>query len=469
MIVKPDNGKERLIATSAAGISSFLTPFMSSLINIALPAIGAELNLDALTLSWVATISLLSAGIFILPAGRVADLAGRRLVFLLGLVIYIITTVLAVMAHSAAVLIFARFFQGVAGALIFGTGVALLTERYPPESKGLALGINTAAVYTGLSLGPFLGGVLTAHFGWRAVFAVNLPFSIVALVFALLLKPDARAQNNPGGFDLTGAFIYAGAILSLIFGLTRLPQVYAVILIITGIMGLITFGLWELRVTLPLFPLALFTRNPGFTFANLAALFNYAATAGVGLLLSLYLQSIKGLSAQAAGIVLVSQPVVMAIFSPVTGRLSDRIAPRTLASLGMAVSTIGLFLFALLGRATPLSLITAGLVLLGAGFGLFSAPNTNAVMSAVSAENYGTASATLATMRLLGQMLSYGLVMMLVSLFIGNVALQPGLQNGLLKTIRTVFVMFGFICILGTVASLARGKGTTSRSNRTAP
>ncbi len=460
-MLNPDIRNQRLIAGISAGISSFLTPFMSSSTNIALPAIGAELNLNAVTLSWVASVSLLSAGIFILPGGRFADLYGRRPVFIIGLGVYSLATIGAVLAHSGSVLILARLFQGIGGGLIFSTGVAILTGYYHAGSRGLALGINTAAVYTGLALGPALGGLLTGYFGWRAVFAVNLPFSVAALITALFLPPDRKQEERTRRFDFTGAIIYAGAILSLMLGLTRLPQGDAMLLTSAGILCLLVFGLWELKAFLPLFPLPLFARNPGFTFANIAALIHYAATAGSGFLLSLYLQYIKGLSAQSAGIILVSQPVVMALFSPITGKISDRIPARTIASTGMALSSIGLFMFAGLGIKTPTSLITAGLLFVGLGFALFSAPNTNAVMSAVSEENYATASATLGTMRLLGQMLSYGLAMMLIAIFIGNIPLPPAPQPVLLRTIRTAFVLFGALCSIGIITSLARGRGTT--------
>ncbi len=450
--------RNRIAAGIAAGISSFLTPFMSSSINIALPALGQELRLDAIGLGWAANISLLSAGIFLVPFGRLADILGRKRIFALGLSLYSVASLFGMIAHNAGILLLARFLQGMGGAMIFGTGVAILTSVYPAAEKGFALGINTALVYTGLSAGPFIGGILTQHFTWRAIFALNLPLSLGALLIVLFGLKGEWAEARGERFDLTGSLIYGTGLLLLMFGFTLLPNVLAVLLIGTGVWALVGFVILELKLTSPVFPFQLFRGNVIFTFSNLAALINYAATAAVGFLLSLYLQYVKGLNAQATGLILVSQPVVMALFSPLTGRVSDRVEPRLIASIGMATSTLGLFLFSFLNRATDLRLLIAGLILVGFGFALFSAPNTNAVMGAVASRHYGIASATLGTMRLLGQMFSLGLAQMLIALFVGPVRLSTTNNFGLILTVRVAFIIFSGLCGAGIVASLARGK-----------
>ncbi|MCR4424553.1 MAG: MFS transporter [candidate division WOR-3 bacterium] len=453
-----NRARNRLTAAIAAGISSFLTPFMSSSINIALPALSQELHLDAITLGWVANISLLSAGIFLVPFGRLADIAGRKRIFALGLSLYSAASLLGMIARNPELLLIARFLQGMGGAMVFGTGVAILTSVYPPAEKGLALGINTALVYTGLSVGPFLGGIVTQHFTWRAIFALNLPLSLGALLIVLFGLKGEWAEAHGEKFDLIGSLIYGTGLMLLMFGFTLLPKGYAVLLIGTGVLAVFGFVILELKITNPVFPFQLFQGNLIFTFSNLAALINYAATAAVGFLLSLYLQYIKGLTPQSTGLLLVSQPVVMALFSPLAGRFSDRIQPRLIASIGMAISTLGLFLFSFLTATTNLRLLIAGLVLVGLGFALFSAPNTNAVMAAVAARHYGIASATLGTMRLLGQMFSLGLAQMLIALFVGPVRLSTTNHTGLISTVRVAFIIFSVLCGAGIFASLARGK-----------
>ncbi len=447
----------RIFTLVATSISSFVTPFMSSSINIALPGIGQDLGLDAITLGWLPAAALLSSAILLLPLGRLADLYRRRTIFRLGLGIYTLAALGAALAPSGTLLLICRLLQGGAGAMIFATGIAILTTVYPRERRGWALGINTAVTYLGLSLGPFLGGIITRHLGWRMVFGINLPFSLAALVLTPSIPEPASTPGSTLKFDLTGSIIYAASILGLLFGLTRLPDRTAIILSTAGVIGLLAFFLWERRTASPLLKLALFRGNRTFTFSNLAALINYAATAAVGFLLSLYLQYLRQIDVQTAGMILVCQPTVMALFSPLTGRLADRHEPRLLASVGMGLTTSGLGLFALLNPTITLGIIIIGLLILGFGFALFSAPNTSAVMGAVNPADYSIGSAILATMRLLGQSLSLGLAMMLLGIFVGPVRLQPGSAPGLLPALRLGFIIFSLLCFLGIFASLARG------------
>ncbi|MGQ9707876.1 MAG: MFS transporter [bacterium] len=457
-MAKDSAAKNQLIVHVSTGISSFVTPFMSSSINVALPAIGRELMLDAVSLGWVASASLLSSAMLLLPLGRLADIYGRRPFFAAGLLIYFLASLWAALAQTGPSLLGARVAQGVAGAMLFSTGVAILTSVYPAEKTGWALGINIAATYLGLSLGPFLGGILTRYLGWRAVFGINLPFSISALILAAFMPKSEPAAVNGERFDLIGSLVYSGGVLCLMFGLSHLPESYAFLLILSGIVAILAFLFWELKTPGPILNLNLFRHNQVFAFSNLAALINYSATAAVSLLLSLYLQYVKQLDVQTAGIILVSQPVVMAVFSPLAGRLSDKIEPRIIASIGMGISALGLILFVLLGPGTGIGLVIAGLLLLGFGFALFSAPNTNAVMGSVEPRIYGIASATLGTMRLFGQMLSYNIAMMLVSIFVGYVQLGPQVQGELLRTLRVAFSLYGGLCVAGVFASLARGR-----------
>ncbi len=241
------------------------------------------------------------------------------------------------------------------------------------------------------------------------------------------------------------------------YGFSRLPSLPGALLTAAGLLALIGFVLFELQVGAPLLDLRLFRHNRIFAFSNLAALFNYSATSAVAFLMSLYLQYIKGLPPQKAGLVLVAQPIVMALASPFAGRLSDRSEPRFIASFGMALSAAGLLLFFLLGPDTGFGFIVAALVCLGLGFGLFSSPNTNAIMCSVERRHLGVASAALGTMRLTGQMLSAGITMMIFALVMGRAAIVPSLYPLFLRSARIAFVFFAALCIVGVFASLARG------------
>ena len=452
------NYTNRTAALVVATMSSFLTPFMSSSVNIALPSIGKEFGMDAILLTWVTTSYLLASAIFLLPFGRMADIYGRKRIFTYGIITFTVSSLLVAISHSAVLLISFRILQGIGSAMIFGTGIAILTSVFPVEERGKALGINVAAVYLGLALGPFLGGFLTQHFGWKSIFLANVPLGLVVTSFIFWKLKGEWTEAKGEKFDLAGSVIYGFTLVSLMYGFSLLPSMSAAWLILAGALGVLAFTKWEGRVKSPLLDINLFRHNTAFTFSNLAALINYSATFAVAFLLSLYLQYTKGLSPQNAGLILVSQPIIMAIISPFAGRFSDRAEPRILASIGMALTSVGLVFFAFLSAETTLRFLVIGLVILGFGLGLFSSPNTNAVMSSVEKRFYGVSSATLATMRLIGNMLSMGIVMLMFATYIGRVQITPEYYPLFLRSMKTAFTIFAVLCFGGIFASLARGK-----------
>jgi MFS family permease len=350
-------------------------------------------------------------------------------------------------------------FQGIGGAMIFGTGVAILTSVYPPGERGKVLGINTAAVYIGLSAGPFFGGFLTHNVGWASIFFFMATLEIIiSALIALKLKGEwAGAEGEK--FDLFGSLLYGCAVFLVVYGVSTLrTNQFARWLLLPGAIFLIAFITTEIKVRAPVLNLKLFSSNATFTFSNLAAFLNYNATAGAGFLLSLYLQVARGLSPQTAGLILLFQPLTQALLSPTAGRLSDKVEPRIVASLGMGLTTFGLALFSFLNSESPFQLVIANLILLGVGFALFSSPNTNAVMSSVEKKYYGVASAIIGTMRLIGQTFSMSIVTLIFSIYMGKKSVTPEIAPMLIKNMKLAFVTFALLCLLGVFASLARGK-----------
>jgi len=429
-------------------------------VNIALPRIGKELSLDAITLGWIATAYLLSSAALLVPFGRIADIYGRKKIFTCGIVISTLSSLFSGMANSATMLISCRVFQGVGGAMIAGTAVALLTTVFPANERGKVLGINIAATYIGLSLGPVLGGVLTQHLGWRSIFFLSALLGLV-VIGVVLWKLEGEWTGAKGErFDFAGSVIYILSLVALVYGFTLLPAMSGVGLIVGGIIGLSAFTRWEMRTKSPVLDISLFKNSKAFTFSNLAALINYSATFAVTFLLSFYLQyrPVNPSNPQRAGLILVAMPAMQAIFSPLAGRLSDRIEPRLIASAGMVLTTVGLVIFIFLNEETPLALIIGNLVLMGFGFALFSSPNTNAVMSSAPKTAYGVASATLATMRQVGMVLSMGIAMLMFTLYIGRVQITPEYYSLFQQSMKTSFIIFAVLCFGGIFASLARGK-----------
>jgi len=448
----------RAAALACAVLASFITPFMSSAINVALPAIGREFSLSAFLLGWVASSYLLAAAMALVPFGKIADRFGRRRIFAAGMGAHTLFTLACALAPSGPLLIAFRAAQGIGGAMMFATALAILTSVYPPGERGRVIGLSAAATYLGLSLGPVLGGLLTQQLGWRSLFYATVPFGAAALVLILWKLKGEWKSSGAGRFDIVGALLYALALPSLMYGLSRLPGLGGVVFLAGGAAGLVLFVFWENRFPDPVLNLRLFRGNAVFAYSNLAALINYSATFAVTFLLSLYLQYIKGFSPQTSGLILVVQPAIMAALSPAAGRLSDRWEPRTLASVGMLCAAAGLLLFAFLDAASPIWFLAAGLAVLGFGFALFSSPNTNAIMSAVDRQSYGVASATLASMRLVGQMLSMGIALLVFTLFLGRAQVTPETHPQFLAATRTAFAVFAVLCFAGVFASLARGK-----------
>ena len=440
-------------------LTSFLGPFMISSVNVALPAIQTDLNLTAVQLSWIATAYLLAVTVVVLPAGKIADIHGRKKVFTAGLTIYTLASTAMVLAHSAVWLLTCRALQGVGAGLFITTGMAILTSIFPPHKRGRVIGIYVAAVYVGLSVGPFVGGAMIQQFGWRSIFLIMLPLGAGSVAITLAYLRGEWADQAGQRLDIIGSLIYTIAILTLVYGASELPSWPGMILVLVGLVGLITFFHQQQRAAQPLFEFSLFTTNRTFTFSSLAALLNYSATFAVTFLMSLYLQYFKGMSPRSAGTLLMIQPVVMAVFSPLAGRLSDRIEPRLLASAGMATTVVGMLVFSQLHPSrNDLVGIGCNLVLLGLGFALFTSPNTNAIMGSVTKEHYGIASGVVATMRLMGQMVSMTTATVVLALLVGHEPIGPANLDRFLQSIRTVFLASALFCTVGVFCSLFRGR-----------
>ncbi len=455
-MVTQDNTNKRatLIIVIAA---SFLTPFMGSSVNVALPSIGSEFKMNAIMLSWVPTSFIMAAVTFLIPFGKIADIYGRKRIFTIGIGIFTLSLLLLSVSATAKEFIAFRVLQGCGSAMIFGTGIAILTSVFPSNERGKALGFNVAAVYLGLSLGPFLGGLLTQHLGWRSIFFINIPLGLFIITLVLRNLKGEWAEARGEKFDYTGSILYSLSIITVTYGLSLLPKIVASWFIGAGLCGFLIFIRLEKQVRSPVFDITLFMHNRVFTLSSLAALINYSGSYGLIFLLSLYLQLTKGFTPQEAGFILVFQPVVMALFSTFAGRLSDRIEPRIIASSGMASTAAGLLLFTFLNEHSSLAFIMTGLFLVGFGFALFSSPNTNAIMSSIERRLYGVASGTVATVRLLGQMLSMSIIMVIFGIFIGKVQISPDYYQPFLKSLKIVFVVFTTLCTGGIFASLARG------------
>ena len=438
--------------------TSFVTPFMASSLNIAIPSIGREFSVSATVLSWVPTAYILATATCLLPAGRFADLRGRNRIYTAGIFLFSLATLLCGIAESAAWLIFMRAVQGIGAAFIFSTGMAILAAAYPPESRGRALGYSTASTYVGLSAGPVLGGLISFHYGWRIIFGLSafLGFLVFFVAYRFLRREESSAGER---FDVVGCWLYMAGLVSSLYGFSFLMDGWTPrALLVAGLLLLAGFFRYENRRLHPLADIKLFTENVTFAFSNLAAMINYSATFAIGFLASLHLQVVMGLDARSAGWVMLSQPALMAAFSPFAGRLSDRVEPRIVASAGMAMTSVGLFFFIFVTHETTLPVIMAELALIGLGFAFFSSPNNNAIMGSVGKDKYGTAASSLATMRMVGQAVSMSIVALIMAMNGGRQAIGADAAATVLASTRNVLIVFTLLSTAGIYFSLRRGR-----------
>ncbi|MDR2292241.1 MAG: MFS transporter [Prevotellaceae bacterium] len=439
-------------------LASFLVPFMGSAINLSLPQIGKSFAMGAVSQSWIATIYLITTAIFQVPFARLADLLGRKKMFVSGLMLFSISTFLCGLSPSGTMLIVLRAVSGLGCAMMFGTNMAILVSVFPPQNRGKAIGINTAVVYFALASGPFFGGIITHNLGWQSLFYFIGFTGFAVALFSIVVLKSEWTEAKGEKFDYIGSAIYALGLFGLIFGFSELPGMYGYIFITTGIICLAAFVFYELKYKQPVFNIRIFSGNKIFGLSCLSALLNYACISAVAFMLSLYLQYIRGFNAQKAGLILIVQACIQCLVSLYAGRLSDRLNPSALATSGMAVIVAGLAGLIFVSTETSMLFIILLLFLSGFGFGLFSSPNSNIIMSSVDKKYYGQASATMGTMRLTGQAFSMGIATMAISLSVGNKAITPELHAGFMKSFHITFIICTVLCIAGVYTSSFRIK-----------
>jgi EmrB/QacA subfamily drug resistance transporter len=450
-----------------AVIANFLSPYLGSAVNVALPAIQQDLSATAVHLSWTAAAFVLVNAMVALPLGKAADIWGRKRFLAGGIALLTLSSAACCLVRNPNMLIALRALQGVAGGAISVNGVAIVTSVFPPEERGGAFGFVIGAVYTGLSAGPFVGGILTGYFGWQSIFISASLLGAVAFLWIVIGLEGEWADAAGQQLDLKGCFLYMCSLFGITYGASNLPATPGIVLLLSGFAVLALFGKHQYTDVSPLLDIRLFAANRVFAFSNLAALIHYSSVFAVTMLMSLYLQFVKGMQPQTAGLVLLVQPVMQAAFSPIAGRLSDVRDAGRVASAGMAVTAVGVTMLLFTGTQTPTGYIIMALFVLGFGYALFSSPNTNAIMNSVSKRHYGVASSVTTTMRAVGMSMSMAVATVTISYFIGNAAIDQNSIPSLLQAMKVCFAISIALCCAGIIASLARGATRSDRENST--
>ena len=443
-------------------IASFATPMISTGVSLCLPLISQDFSIQAANIGWVQTTFLLVYAVFLFPFGKIADRLGKRKMFLVGLCFQGLGFGIAGFSSTLAMLLLGMALGGFGSAQIFSVSVPLMTTNFPRKERGKVIGINTAVVYAALACGPFIGGMLAHHFGWHSVYLVLLPVCLLSFCVAWTVIPKTIPQDvQKVPFDWFGVFSYITAAALLIIGITRITEgTYAIVILLVGIVASVLCLRFEMKSPDPVFPIDLFQKSKLFRNSSLATLINYGATFAVTLLLSFYLQNVRGFSSDVAGTILIAQPIVMAILTPLSGRLSDRIDPRIPATIGMIITAAALFALSLLTNTTPIWIVVLILMVLGCGVGIFSSPNMNSIMSSVPDRYAGTASATAGTMRVFGQVVSVATFTVIFAAMLGSVVISQEIAEQLLNALSFVFIVLGLLCSIGVWFSYARGKNS---------
>ena len=409
-------------------------------------------------LGLVEQLYVLSLAMSMLPFGRFGDIIGQRRVFLTGLLVFTLLIFSLGFSGSVKVVMFFRFIQGIGAAMVLAGSMALVAAAYPPEQRARKIGLVSACTYAGLSTGPVLGGYVTLHFGWRHVFLLAVPIGMAAIAMCIFGMKEMEKNASGEPMDWVGSLAYAAGVGLIMTGAAHAKNVgLGLPIILSGLIGLILFVRMEIRTKSPLLDITLLSKDRFFTLSCLAALGNYAATFGIVFLMSLFLQYAKGLSPRQAGFVLLMQPLMQVVASPIAGRLAERFDIARLATGGMLASSAGLLLAAFTaGPDAPIWLIVLELMLIGFGFGIFITPNSTAIMGSVEKRRSGVASGMIGAMRTLGMAASLTTISLIFSLFMGERAITKETLPLFLLSMRTGFIAYAIFSCLGMLLSFGR-------------
>ena len=455
-------------------IGVFMSSLDGSIVNIAIPALSRDLGTTFEVVQWIPIIYLLIQAVTLISFGRLSDLHGRKEFFLFGIFLFTFASFLSTFVTTGIELVIFRAIQGIGSSFISSNAPSMITDIFPREETGKALGINVATIYLGLVVGPVLGGLIVQFSTWRLIFFINVPIGIVLIIIGWFKLQKVNPGIKEERFDIWGTLLFGAFLATLLLALTignlvGWGSIQVISLFLISASSIILFIYMESKTRYPLFKLSLFRVNRIFSFANFAALLNYTAVSGVSFLLSIYLQSILGISPAITALYLLPTTITMAMIAPLSGRLSDKVGTRILTTLGMIIMAIGFIILSVVLQFLPLIYIIITQFIVGAGIGLFSSPNNSAIMNAVEPRDHGIAAGTLSTMRVVGQSTSVALLSVILTIFIPLSLLNPILSNPTVITdpiaiqeftmgMQVLLIVSAILCLAGSVLSFMRGK-----------
>lgn len=479
MIMKEKKDNYKWFALSCTSLGALLSVLNSSTITVALPVISRDLNSSLATVMWTMMIYMLVITVLVPSIGRIADIIGRKQLYVIGFAIFTASSLLCGLINSGGQLVAARFVQAVGGSLMLATSTAIVTDAFPTAELGAALGINGMIISAGSVIGPILGGILTS-WNWRWVFFINFPLGLIGTCWAAAKLRETVKLPQGQQFDWYGTTLFTVSLSLILIALTFGDMAgwlspYTIAGLLMGILLLIVFIKVESKVEQPMLDLALFKQRI-LAAAYASNLLNGIARGAVTILMIFFFQVIWNKSPLEAGILLTPFALAMMVIAPVSGRLSDRYGSRELSSLGLAVSAVGLLGLTQLQYDSTVGTIMVWMVLMGLGSGFFFSPNTNAIMRSVSPGRRGIAAGTRTMMNNAGMLISMAMGMALISSSMSPTAVQGLLTHtqsgsegivisGFIAGLHRAFWLSFIVSLLAVGASLMRGPSNQSLRN----
>jgi EmrB/QacA subfamily drug resistance transporter len=456
-ILAPENRKWLTLGAVAFGL--FMIMLDNTIVNVALPSIQRDLHIGISELEWIFNGYALTFGVLMLTGGKLADLLGRRFIFIVGLAVFTGASLACGLADTGGLLIGARVVQGIGSALMNPATLSIITATFPPRQRGMAIGIWAGVAAMALAIGPLAGGLITQHIGWNWIFFINVPVGVLAILVTRLVVDESRDTSARQRLDLPGLITSAVALFALTYALieannygwtsARILGLFAV-----AVVGLVAFIVLELRQRVPMLDLSLF-KNGTFAGANAVMLLVGLAMFGVFFYNSLFIQNIMGYSAVQTGATFLPMTGLIILTAPAAGKLSDRVGSRWLMGVGMVLLSASLFIFSRLDAASDFWNLLPGLIVGGFGMGFVMTPTTAAVMGSVSVDKAGVGSAVLNSMRQVGGSLGIAVMGAIVASQVKALPGTPAAAAGFVTGFQHALVVASLIALAGAFLSVA--------------
>lgn len=455
--------KWKAFAVVALGI--FMATLDGSILNIANPIIAQNFAVSMASIQWVATSYMLVITSTLIMFGRLGDKIGVQLIYTWGFLLFSLGSLFCSLANSLSTLIAARVFQGLGGSMMMATGMGIISNTFPPQEKGKALGLTGTIVGLGNMSGPAIGGAILAKFSWPAIFLINVPIGIIAFIAGLKILPPQPKNETVNRFDLPGIVLFGLFTISLLLFLTQTEQ-QNYLWLLFSVISLLAFILWERKTDQSLLDFDLF-KIQDFTYGNVMAMAAYCAQMTVLFLMPFYLENILHLNSSRSGIIMSITPIFVALTAPLAGSLADRFGSSKLLVTSFGIMSISYITLSLLNTGSAMWQLYAGLVLLGVGMGCFASPNNSNILGSIPREKSGYGGGFGATVRnfafAVGTALSTSLLTYFLQVNQQNLAYEAAYiqANNMVYRISTLIILLGFLTLFISQYKKRREKTTT--------